>query len=54
MKTNKLNINFHYKELIEAYRSNVSHPFEVADNGRIALKIVDDRDIEGLKIVEVE
>ncbi|MDP3298206.1 MAG: site-specific DNA-methyltransferase [Thermodesulfovibrionia bacterium] len=42
------------EELIEAYRGNVSLPFEIGDNRRIAVKIVDDRGIESLKILEVE
>jgi len=42
------------EELIEAYRGTVSLPFEVGENRRIAVKIVDDRGIESLKIVEVE
>jgi adenine-specific DNA-methyltransferase len=40
-------------ELIEAYRGTVSLPFEVGENRRVAVKIVDDRGIESLKIVEV-
>lgn len=39
--------------LIEAYRGTVSLPFEIAKNKRVAVKIVDDRGIESLKIVEV-
>ncbi len=42
------------EDLIEAYRGTVSLPFEIGDNRRIAVKIVDDRGIESLKIVEVE
>jgi adenine-specific DNA-methyltransferase len=42
------------EELIEAYSGNVSLPFEIGDNRRIAVKIVDDRGIESLKILEVE
>jgi len=42
------------EELIEAYRGNTSLPFEIGDNRRIAVKIVDDRGIESLKILEVE
>ena len=42
------------EELIEAYRGTVSLPFEIGDNRRIAVKIVDDRGIESLKILEVE
>ncbi len=41
------------EDLIEAYRGTVSLPFELDDNRRIAVKIVDDRGIESLKIVEV-
>ena len=41
-------------ELIEVYRGTVSLPFEVGENRRVAVKIVDDRGIESLKIVEVE
>ncbi len=42
------------EELIEAYRGTVSLPFEIGDNKRIAVKIVDDRGIESLKILEVQ
>jgi adenine-specific DNA-methyltransferase len=41
------------EELIEAYRGTVSLPFEPGGNRRVAVKIVDDRGIESLKIVEV-
>jgi adenine-specific DNA-methyltransferase len=41
------------KELIEAYRGTISLPFPPGDNRRIAVKIVDDRGIESLKIMEV-
>lgn len=41
------------EELIEAYRGTVSLPFEVGDHRRVAVKIIDDRGIESLKIVEV-
>lgn len=40
-------------ELIEAYRGNVSLPFFPGAYGRIAVKIIDDRGIESLKIVRV-
>lgn len=40
------------EELIEAYRGTVSFPFEPGTNKRIAVKIVDDRGIENLKILE--
>ena len=41
------------QDLIEAYRGTVSLPFELGDNQRIAVKIVDDRGIESLRIVSV-
>ncbi|MGI8424191.1 MAG: site-specific DNA-methyltransferase, partial [Chloroflexota bacterium] len=40
-------------ELIEQYRGTVSLPFEKGKNGRVAVKIVDDRGIESLRIMEV-
>jgi adenine-specific DNA-methyltransferase len=42
------------QDLIEAYRGTVSLPFEAGEQKRIAVKIVDDRGIESLKVVEVE
>ena len=42
------------EELIEAYRGTVSLPFEPGPHKRIAVKIVDDRGIESLKVLEVE
>jgi adenine-specific DNA-methyltransferase len=42
------------EERIEAYRGTVSLPFERGGHGRIAVKIVDDRGIESLRIVELE
>jgi adenine-specific DNA-methyltransferase len=36
---------------IEAYRGTVSLPFEVGEHKRIAVKIVDDRGIESLKVI---
>ncbi|MBM4289574.1 MAG: site-specific DNA-methyltransferase, partial [Deltaproteobacteria bacterium] len=41
-------------DLIEAYRGTVSLPFEAGKNKRVAVKIVDDRGIESLKIIGVE
>ena len=38
---------------IEAYRGTVSLPFEGGDHKRAAVKIVDDRGIESLKIIPV-
>jgi adenine-specific DNA-methyltransferase len=39
---------------IEAYRGTVSLPFAPGEHRRIAVKIVDDRGIESLKVMEVE
>jgi adenine-specific DNA-methyltransferase len=41
------------EELIEAYRGTVSLPFELGKHSRVAVKIVDDRGIESLKILEI-
>jgi adenine-specific DNA-methyltransferase len=41
------------EELIEAYRGTVSLPFRAGRHRRAAVKIVDDRGIESLKIVEL-
>jgi hypothetical protein len=38
---------------IEAYRGNVSLPFEAGPHKRVGIKIVDDRGIESLKIIPV-
>jgi len=40
-------------ELIEAYRGTVSLPFEPGPNKRVAVKVIDDRGIESLKIVDI-
>ena len=42
------------EELIEAYKGTVSLPFEAGENKQIAVKIVDDRGIESLKIMNLE
>ena len=41
------------EDLIEAYRGAVSLPFETGEHRRIAVKIVDDRGIESLKVVSI-
>jgi adenine-specific DNA-methyltransferase len=41
------------EERIEAYRGTVSLPFAPGEHRRIAVKIVDDRGIESLKVMEV-
>jgi adenine-specific DNA-methyltransferase len=42
------------QDLIEAYRGTISLPFDLGKNRRIAAKIIDDRGIECLKIINVE
>ncbi|MDO8910692.1 MAG: site-specific DNA-methyltransferase [Phenylobacterium sp.] len=42
------------EELLEQFHGTVSLPFAAGDNGRIAVKIVDDRGIESLKIMTLE
>ena len=42
------------EELIESYRGTVSLPFASGLNNRVAVKIVDDRGIESLKIISLE
>ncbi len=39
------------EDLIEAYRGTTSLPFEIGENNRVAVKIVDDRGIESLRIL---
>jgi adenine-specific DNA-methyltransferase len=41
------------QDLIESYSGNESLPFKVGDNRQIAVKIIDDRGIESLKILRV-
>ena len=41
------------EDLIEAYRGTVSLPFELGEHERVAVKIVDDRGIESLRIMAV-
>jgi adenine-specific DNA-methyltransferase len=42
------------EDLIEAYRGTVSLPFEKGKHGRVAVKVIDDRGIESLRIEELE
>ena len=42
------------EELIETYRGGTSLPFEPGDHRRIAIKIVDDRGIESLKVIALD
>ena len=42
------------EEVAEAYRGTVSLPFEPGKNKRVAVKIIDDRGIESLKVIEVD
>ncbi|MBB1492927.1 site-specific DNA-methyltransferase [Paracoccus sp. MC1854] len=42
------------EDLLEQFHGSVSLPFEAGENRRIAIKIVDDRGIESLKIMRLE
>ena len=42
------------EDLIEAYRGTTSLPFEMGENQRVAVKIVDDRGIESLRILTAQ
>ena len=42
------------QNLIEAYRGTVSLPFDGGEHKRVAVKIIDDRGIESLKIVGID
>ena len=42
------------EDLIEAYRGGTSLPFEAGEHRRIAVKIVDDRGIESLKVITLD
>jgi adenine-specific DNA-methyltransferase len=41
------------EELNGAYRGTISLPFAAGEHKRVAVKIVDDRGIESLKVVRV-
>ena len=41
------------EELIESYKGTISLPFESGNYNRVAVKIVDDRGIESLKVIEL-
>jgi adenine-specific DNA-methyltransferase len=42
------------EEAAEAYRGTVSLPFEPGNNRRVAVKLIDDRGIESLKVIVVD
>ena len=42
------------EEGLRAYQGTVSLPFEAGDHRKVAVKIVDDRGIESLKIISLE
>lgn len=42
------------QELVESYRGTVSLPFSAGEHRRVAVKIIDDRGIESLKIVRID
>jgi len=41
------------EEKIEAFKGTVSLPFEKSDNAKIAVKIIDDRGIESLRVISL-
>jgi adenine-specific DNA-methyltransferase len=41
------------EELMESYKGNKSLPFLIGDNKQIAVKIIDDRGIESLRVIKV-
>ncbi len=41
------------QDMIQAYAGNVSLPFTVKDGGMVAVKIIDDRGIESLKVIKI-
>ena len=41
-------------DLMEAYRGTVSIPFAPGKHRRVAVKLVDDRGIESLRVMEVD
>jgi adenine-specific DNA-methyltransferase len=41
------------EDLIESYRGHTSLPFKLGNNKQVAVKIIDDRGIESLKIIKV-
>ncbi len=40
-------------ELVESYRGTVSLPFEAGPNKRAAVKVIDDRGVESLKVIDI-
>jgi adenine-specific DNA-methyltransferase len=40
-------------DLIEHYRGTVSLPFELGEHKRVAVKVIDDRGIESLKVLQL-
>ena len=42
------------EDMLEQFHGTVSLPFATGDNKRVAVKIVDDRGIESLKIMDLD
>jgi adenine-specific DNA-methyltransferase len=42
------------EELIETYRGTVSIPFDPGENKRVAVKIIDDRGVESMRVLKVQ
>ena len=47
------NVNSGGKGKIKAFKGTVSLPFENGDNAKIAVKIIDDRNIESLRVISL-
>lgn len=47
-KTLKVEVD---EKLIESYHSTLSLPFEASEYNRVAVKIVDDREVERLQVI---
>jgi len=53
MSTNSRPLSEIDEEKIEAFKGTVSLLFEKGDNSKIAVKIIDDRDIESLRVMSL-
>jgi adenine-specific DNA-methyltransferase len=42
------------EEKLEAFRGTISLPFEPGKHRRVAVKVIDDRGIESLKVINLE
>ena len=54
MSTNSRSLSEIDEETIETFKGTVSLPFEKGDNAKIAVKIIDDRGIESLRVISLQ